>query len=261
MSDALRRHWPEYLMEAWGLGTFMLSACLVTALLEHPASAAHRLLGDPTMRRVLIGVAMGATAIAIVYSPWGKQSGAHINPSLTLAFLRLGRIAPWDACFYVLAQFAGAALGVALSTALLGATIADPAVAYAVTVPGSAGVATAFAAEVAISFGMMTLVLASTISRFAPMTGVFCGLAVATYIALEAPLSGMSMNPARTCGSAVVARVWTAFWLYCLAPPAGMLLAVEAFVRRRRDAQPPCAKLHHSNPRRCIHCGDDRLAA
>jgi aquaporin Z len=236
----------------------MVSACLVTALLEHPASEVHRLLGDAAVRRALVGVAMGATAIGIVYSPWGKQSGAHLNPSMTLAFLRLRRIAPWDACFYVLAQFAGAALGVALSAIVLGAAIADPAVAYAVTVPGTRGVATAFAAEVAMAFGLMTLVLASMSSRFATMTGVFCGIAVATYIALEAPLSGMSMNPARTFGSAVVADVWTAFWLYCMAPPAGMLLAVEAFVRR--DAGPACAKLHHANGRRCIHC-DARLAA
>jgi aquaporin Z len=261
MTDALRRHWPEYLIEAWGLGVFMVSACLVTALLEHPASAVHRLVDDAALRRALVGVAMGATAVGIVYSPWGKQSGAHLNPSMTLAFLRLGRIAPWDACFYVLAHFAGAVLGVALAATVLGAAIADPSVAYAVTVPGTAGIGGAFAAEVAMSFGLMTLVLATMKSRFASMTGVLCGIAIATYIALEAPLSGMSMNPARTFGSAVVAHVWTAFWLYCVAPPAGMLLAAETFVRHRRDGAPTCAKLHHANDRRCIHCGDDRLAA
>jgi aquaporin Z len=258
MTAALRRHWPEYLMEAWGLGTFMVSACLATALFEHPASPVHRALPDAILRRVLIGLAMGATAIGIVYSPWGKQSGAHINPSITLAFLRLGRIAPWDAAFYVAAQFAGAALGVALSMAVLGAAIADPTVAWAVTVPGSTGTTVAFLAELAISFGMMTLVLASTSSSLASWTGVFCGIAVATYIAVEAPLSGMSMNPARTFGSAVVGDVWTAFWLYCAAPPLGMLLAAE---RHRRPAEPGCAKLHHRNDRRCIHCGEKRVAA
>ena len=57
---------------------------------------------------VLTGIAMGLTAIAIVYSPWGKQSGAHFNPSVTLTFWRLGKVATWDAVFYVAAQFAGA---------------------------------------------------------------------------------------------------------------------------------------------------------
>lgn len=261
MTAALRRHWPEYLMEAWGLGTFMVSACLVTALLEHPASPARAALPDPTLRRVLVGVAMGLTAVGIVYSPWGKQSGAHINPALTLAFLRLGKIHPWDACFYVLAQFAGAALGVGLAAWILGAALADPSVGWVATVPGRPGVAVAFAAELAISFGLMTLVLASTNSPFARWTGVLCGLTVATYIALEAPLSGMSMNPARTFGSAVVGQVWTAFWLYVVAPPLGMLLAAERWRRRVGAAGVDCVKLHHDNPRRCIHCGDERLAA
>ncbi len=257
MTAALRRHWPEYLMEAWGLGAFMLSACLVTALLEHPASPLRRAIPDATLRRVLIGLAMGTTAIGIVYSPWGKQSGAHINPSITLAFLRLGRIAPWDAAFYVAAQFAGAALGVALSALVLGDAIADPTVAWAVTVPGSPGTVVAFVAELAISFGMMALVLAATGSALAPWTGVFCGLAVAAYVAVKAPLSGMSMNPARTFGSALLGDVWTAFWLYCVAPPVGMLLAAET---HRRRGRPGCAKLHHRNDRRCIHCAG-RLAA
>jgi aquaporin Z len=259
---ALRAHWPEYLMEAWGLGTFMVSACLFTALLEHPASPVHPLVRDPALRRAIVGVAMGLTAIGIVYSPWGKQSGAHINPSMTLAWLRLGHVAPWDAAFYVTAQVLGAVSGVALSATLLGPAIAHPAVGYAVTVPGRNGVAVAFAAELAISFGLMTLVLVATRSRYARFTGLLCGVAVATYIAFEAPLSGMSMNPARTFGSAVVADVWTSFGLYLVAPPAGMLLAVE--VHRRRAAAPDagCAKLHHENPRRCIHCERGmRLAA
>jgi aquaporin Z len=261
MTRALRGHWPEYLMEAWGLGTFMVSACLFTALLEHPGSSVRAMVPDPTFRRVLAGLAMGATAIAIVYSPWGKQSGAHINPSMTLAWLRLGRIAPWDAAFYVTAQVAGAALGVALSAALLGPAIADPAVRYAVTVPGAGGVLAAFAGELAISFGMMTLVLIATSSSVARWTGVLCGLTVAAYIAIEAPLSGMSMNPARTFGSAVVADVWTGFWLYLVAPPAGMLLAGEAYVRRIAAPRVACAKIQHANARRCIHCGEMRRAA
>ena len=89
---ALARHWPEYLMEAAGLGLFMLSACLFTVLLEHPGSAAHQALPDPLLRRALIGVAMGLTAVAIIYSPFGKRSGAHLNPSVTFTFWRLGKI-------------------------------------------------------------------------------------------------------------------------------------------------------------------------
>ena len=90
--NALRQHWPEYLMEAAGLGMFMISACLFGTLLEYPGSPVHNAIADPMLRRVLMGFAMGLTAIGIIYSPWGKQSGAHINPSITMTFFRLGKI-------------------------------------------------------------------------------------------------------------------------------------------------------------------------
>src|SRR5947209_839526 len=101
---ALLSHWPEYLMEAAELGLFMISACAFSALLFHPASPVVAAIPSAFTRRMLVGCAMGLTAISIVYSPFGKRSGAHCNPSVTLAFLRLGRVAPWDAVFYVIAQ-------------------------------------------------------------------------------------------------------------------------------------------------------------
>lgn len=86
---ALREHWPEYLMEAWGLGTFMVSAGLFATLLEYPGSPVREAIENADLRRGLMGLAMGLTAIAIIYSPWSKQSGAHINPVVTLTFWRL----------------------------------------------------------------------------------------------------------------------------------------------------------------------------
>src|SRR5918994_4078883 len=68
--DALRRHWPEYLMEAAGLGLFMISAGTFGTLLFHPGSPLAALLPDPLARRALMGLIMGLTAIAIIYSPW-----------------------------------------------------------------------------------------------------------------------------------------------------------------------------------------------
>ena len=117
---ALQRHWPEYLIEGAELGLFMISACLFVALLEYPASPVHQLLPDPTLRRVLVGMAMGATAIAIIYSPIGQRSGAHFNPAVTLTFWRLSKVEHWDAFFYGLFQFIGGTIGVLLSALLLG---------------------------------------------------------------------------------------------------------------------------------------------
>jgi aquaporin Z len=248
MGTALASHWPEYLMEAAGLGLFMLSACIFGALLGHPGSPAAVL--HPLPMRALMGIAMGATALVLTSSPWGKRSGAHFNPAVTLTFLRLGKIAPADAVFYVAAQFAGGAAGVLLAAVVLQGALAHPAVRYVATA-GQYGDTVAFVAELAISFGLMSAVLAVTNvparNRLGPAVAA---LLVAAYITFEAPLSGTSMNPARSLASALPAHVWHALWIYFVAPPLGMLAAAECHVRRGRAVL--CAKLHHVNDRRCI---------
>jgi aquaporin Z len=250
-----RAHWPEYGIEAALLAAFMLSACLFTVLLFHPSSPVPALVPDPFARRLLMGVAMGGTAAGLNYSGWGKRSGAHYNPVVTLTFFRLGRIAPRDAAAYVLAQFAGAILGVLAAMLVAGPRLADAAVRWAVTVPGPRGASIAFLAESGISFVLMTVVLVvSNHARYARLTGACAAVLVATFITLESPLSGMSMNPARTVGSAFWAHDWTALWLYFTAPPVGMLAAAELYRRRRGPGSVFCAKLHHQNRSRCIFC-------
>jgi len=251
--SALALHWPEYLMEAACLGLFMVSACSFTILLQHPASAVQRMIPSGFMRRMLTGLAMGLTAISLIYSGWGRQSGAHLNPAVTLSFLRLGKIEPWDAAFYVVAQFLGGLAGVSFSALVWGEAIAHQNVRYAATIPGGNGSAIAFVAEFAISFLMMTMVLnVSNTARVARFTGVVAGALIATYITLESPLSGMSMNPARTVASALPGQVWTSIWIYFTAPPLGMLLASEVYQRVRGKHSILCAKMHHDNRSRCI---------
>lgn len=196
---------------------------------------------------------LGATAIALIYSPWGKQSGAHFNPSVTLAFFRLGKIEPWDTFFYVVAQFIGGTLGVLLSGLIWGCAIAEENVRYAATLPGARGTGVAFVAEMVISFVMMTMVLnASNSARIARFTGVIAGALVATYITLEAPLSGMSMSPARSFASAAPEGLWNSLWIYFTAPPLGMMLAGQVYLWLRGKQAVFCAKLHHENDKRCI---------
>ncbi len=253
---ALREHWPEYLIEGSALGCFMLSAAVFTVLLEHPGSPLRAALDSDLVRRAWIGLAMGLTAIALIYSPWGKRSGAHMNPAVTLTFLSLGKVSRVDAAFYVLAQIVGALCGVLMASAIAGAAFTGPPVSFIATRPGAAGVAVAFVAEVAISFGLMLLVLIfSNRPRLAPFTGLAAGALVAAYITFEAPLSGMSMNPARSLASAVPAGQWGDLWLYFIAPPLGMV-AAATFVSRGAFRVPVgCAKLQHAASQRCIHCG------
>ena len=255
-ADALRQHWPEYLIEGWALGTFMVSAGIVATLLGAPASPLQRAIAAPFSRNAVAGIAMGLTAIALIHSPWGKRSGAHMNPAVTLAFLRLGKIKPWDALFFVLAQTLGGTTGVLLVAAAAGRAFSDPPVSYAATLPGPGGAGVAFAAELAISLGLMLTVLTLVASaRFARFTGLAAGCLVATYITFESPLSGMSMNPARSFASAVPGMQWQHFWIYVTAPLLGMLSAAQVFLALGGMRRALCAKLLHPLGVRCIHCG------
>ena len=254
--ESLREHWPEYLMEAWALGTFMVAAALAAVALGSPLWPLRRAIPDAALRNTLAGIAMGLTAVGIIHSPWGKRSGAHMNPAVTITFFRLGKTHAWDALFYAIAQTLGGTLGVLLVAALLGAAFTMPPVTYAATLPGPRGPLVAFLAELIISAGLMLVLLLFTASaRLAKFTGVAAGCLVALYISLESPLSGMSMNPARSFASAAPAGLWQHFWIYLSAPVLGMLTGAQLFLALRGAQRLACAKLLHSADSRCIHCG------
>lgn len=244
-----------YAIEAICLGIFMVVATLATTAFELPTSPLHQAIADPLLRRLLIGIAMGLTAISIIYSPWGKRSGAHLNPAVTLTFWRLKKIRTIDAGFYILAQCLGGICGIWIAGLLVGRSIADPAINYIVTVPGIAGELGAFVTEFLLSFGLMTLVLqVSNRSRLSQLIGLFCGILIAIYITFAAPFSGMSMNPARSLASALPAQVWHGFWIYCIAPPLGMQAAAAVYLRsnKRKTKIQICSKLCPNNSTECI---------
>jgi aquaporin Z len=246
MNVAAGFRWREYGIEAALLAAFMMSAVGVTALVEYPASPVRQALSSAIVRRSLTGIAMGLTAAAIIYSPWGRRSGAHINPAITLTYLRLRKMTPRDAAFYVAAQFLGAIGGLTAAAALLPGVAGSRQVNYVATVPGSSGVAAAFVAEAAISFGMASMILTvSNSRRLSRFTGVLAACLVALYISVESPISGMSMNPARSFAPAIAAGSVCTWWLYVVAPVTGMLTAAELYVRRHGHAAVLCAKLHH----------------
>jgi aquaporin Z len=274
MSRTLHEHWPEYIIEAWGLGTFMISASLFGTLLFAPASLFSTVIASDSARRACMGIAMGLTALGIVVSPWGRRSGAHINPAFTLTYWRLGKVAHWDAVFYIVAQFVGGLAGVLLMVPLLGRPFTQAPVRYVVTVPGPWGEGVALIGELVIALVTMTVVLnLATRPRLAPFTPYAVALLVATWATFESPYSGFGMNPARTVASALPADDWTALWLYIVSPIAGMLIAAELFrsVGEAADTlgRDLCAKIYHDatffcaharphegSSRRCIFCRD-----
>src|SRR5437867_12108459 len=136
--------------------------------------------------------------------------------------------------FYIIAQFIGAITGVFAVTLFVREPLSHPTVNYAATLPGMQGVIVAFIAEFVIAFVLMSVVLrVSNTPRIARYTGLFAGVLVATYITLEAPISGMGMNPARTSGSAFVGHLWTGLWIYFTAPVLAMQLAATLYLRAK----------------------------
>lgn len=251
MWRTLREHWPEYLIEGWGLGTFMIVAGSFATLFFSPVSP---FVGIPLLlRHGWMGMIMGLTAMALIYSPWGKRSGAHLNPSVSLTFYRLGKLAGWDTVFYVLAQIGGGVFGILLVALGLKQLFLDPPVHSIVTIPGQWGILAAFVAEFLMAFGLMLLVLlVSNTARIAQLTGLFAGILIAFYITFASPLSGMSLNPARTFASALVAHLWTGFWIYLLAPPLGMLSAAELYQDYPHKPAVICGKLCPNTQTPCL---------
>ena len=254
-------HPVEYAIEASLLATFMLVACTAVVAVHHPDSPVSARIRRALARRMIIGVLMGLTAIGLIYSPWGQRSGAHMNPATTLTYFLLGKVRALDAVGYMAAQFLGAVAGVWVARLLLGQRVMHESVRCAATTPGRFGAVGALLAELAIVFGMMSMVLYSTNhAATAPYTGVFVGVLVALYITIEAPYSGMSMNPARTLGSALHARVFRGLWVYFVAPPLGMLGAAALHISVFGQDSVHCCKMQHPADRPCIfHCRIERM--
>ncbi len=262
-------HWREYSIEAFLLGCFMVSASVFGVLLFHPASPVVGLIPTELIRRTLMGLAMGSTAVVLIYSPLGMRSGAHMNPATTLTFWRLGKVRGPDVVGYLAAQFVGGAAGMAGATLILHRWIAHPTVHHVSTIPGrltGSGLVFAWLAEAVISGVLMLLVLiSSNHGRLHRWTGVVAGCLVMVWIIVESPVSGMSMNPARSLASAVVdglgGPAGQTLWIYFTAPVAGMLAASATYQLSGRHRQVYCAKLHHSHRGPCIFaCRFDHLA-
>ncbi|WP_165768229.1 aquaporin [Hymenobacter amundsenii] len=235
---SVKRHWSNYLTEAAGIFLFLFMSGLTATAVHYPGSwLAEQLAGHAVLERAVIGLVVGLTVVVIVYSPWGKRSGAHVNPAVTVGFWQLGKIRPADACWYVLAQVAGALLAGQALLLVLGRYFAHPDVNYVLTKPGPDGVAVAFGAEFLITFIMAAvLFMALHTKRLQNLAGWLLGALLALYVVVETPYSGMSLNPARSLGSAVAAHDYAALWVYWVAPPLAGWLAAVLFQLLFRDS-------------------------
>jgi aquaporin Z len=225
----------HYLQEAIGLAIFMISACFFAGMLESKNSPWHMALPNIHIRTLIMGVMMGLTALFIFYSPITAASGSHINPAVTITFLRLGKMCRWDALFYIIAQLTGGLIAVYFMAMVMGSTLMAAPVNYVVTVPGSYGALPAAFIEFVIAFLMISMVLfTSNDERFKKYTRVIAACFVYVFVMVAGPVSGFGMNPARTLASAIPAGIYTSVWIYLIIPFAGMLAAAEFFLLKQK---------------------------
>ncbi|RSK43853.1 MIP/aquaporin family protein [Hymenobacter rigui] len=162
--------------------------------------------------------------VLILIQGLGHISGAHVNPAVTIGFWVAGRFPGRRVVPYVLAQLAGACLG---SGAVW--LLAEPCSSLGATLPAHSAWQ-AFGVELGLTFWLMLIILRVTCSYYEQ--GLLVGITISSTVALEAlvggPLSGASMNPARSLSPALLSGNFTAVWIYVAAPVAGVLLAVLA---------------------------------
>jgi aquaporin Z len=244
MKASFRKNWIHYIQEFLGLAIFMISACFFSALLWGNDTSFHFAIQSVMLRNIITGVLMGATALFIFYSPFTAPSGSHINPAVTFTFLRLKKMCPWDAMFYIIFQFIGGTIAVYIMAALLGSALTEAPVNYAVTVPGKNGVVAATITEYIIALIMISMVLfTSEHSIIKKYTRIIAGCFVCIYVIVAGPISGFGMNPARSFASAFPAHIYTAFWIYMVVPFAGMLSAAEFFLRIKKMKSSKASKI------------------
>lgn len=224
----------KYTIEGLSLAAFMIVLSTGAVALEHPASPLHQALPNHLVRRALMGLLAGGWLVGLIYSAWGQKSGAHINPAVTLSNLRLKRISWRDAVMYIAAQVTGAIVGMQIAAYIYGDYLRRPSIDFITTTPGTAGSFVALLVETLLSFLLMSSIIFTSDRRgWQRTTGLLVGLLILTLTMVAAPISGLSLNPARTLGSAVAARNFNGVWLYMIGPVLGMQLAVELL--RRRD--------------------------
>jgi aquaporin NIP len=180
---------------------------------------------DGALGVVGVGLVFGLVIMVMVYAT-GHLSGAHINPAVTIAFTVTRHFAVRDAAAYIAAQLAGALVA---ALVLLAVWTAEPA-ALGATVP-SVGAGSALVYELILTAFLMFVIMAVATDTRA--VGAAAAIAIGGTVALDAlfggPVTGASMNPARSFGPALAAGEWTDFWVYLAGPVAGAILGALAY--------------------------------
>jgi aquaporin Z len=237
--------WRVYGTEVIGTALLIAGGLSVVIMDFGTGSMVIRLVPDAGLRRIITGFLFGTIGALIALSPLGRESGAHINPVVTLGFWLMGKLRGRYVPGYVLSQLAGALIG---SVPLLFWGQMGRSVKFGATVPGAAyGTGWAIVGETATTFcmiaGLFFFLRHRVLRRYTP---ALLPVLYAVMVFVESPLSGTSTNPARTFGPAVVSGEWQAWWVYWAGPVAGMLISVLLYrYSPLRAIEIEVAKLYH----------------
>ena len=234
--------WQPLFSELAGTASLLLAGLSLVILMFGAGSPFGRALPNDWSRRMVTGFLFGTVGALIALSPVGKESGAHINPAVTLAFWLMGKLDSRIALGYVIAQLAGGILG---CLPLLAWGSMGRSVAFGATVPGEGYTTqTVVIGEAITTFALIAgLCVFLGFRKLRPFTPAMIPFLYALMVPLEAPVSGTSTNPARSLGPAIISGQWQGWWIYWVGPLIGTFLAILAcsFLARRIEV----AKLYH----------------
>jgi aquaporin Z len=257
---AHRIPWQVVVSEFIGTALLLLVGLSLVIFIFGAGSPVARLVPDEGVRRLISGFLFGGLGGSIALSPIGRESGAHINPVVTMGFWLLRKITGWVAVGYIVAQLLGAVAG---SLPLLLWGDMGKSVFYGATIPGHGySTETVVLGEIVTTFLMVTgLCVFLGFRHLRPFTPALFPFLYSIMVFIEAPISGTSTNPARSFGPAVISGIWEGWWVFLVGPLIGGLLAIIAcsFLARRIEV----AKLYYfeSDRRMIFRSGHPRDAA
>jgi aquaporin Z len=249
-------HLPEWACELAGTAILMFCGLSVVSVdfghgmpLSHAVAA---MIPARTGRLLMAGVFFGGVAALVSITPLGRRSGAHLNPSVTFGFWLTGHVSRTDLVGYTVAQCLGATLGV-IALVLVWGRIAVQ-IFDVRTVPGRGiGAPVAAALEVVMTAALLLTIFAFTSRpRLARWTPLAVWLVLAVLIWQGAPLTGTSLNPARTLGADLVANDLSSFWVYVAGPLVGAALAAGVVKLAHTRIYPLTAKYFHHRGYRSV---------
>jgi aquaporin Z len=214
--------------ELIGTALLVLVGLSLVILMFGTGSPIVRVVPSEGVRRLITGFLFGSTGALIALSPIGRESGAHINPVVTLGFWLMGKMEARVSIGFVLAQLIGACLG---ALPLLAWGSMGRSVAFGATMPGE-GYSTGIVllGEVATTFALIAgLCIFLGFRKLRPFTPAIFPFLYAFMVWAESPISGTSTNPARSLGPAILSGEWQGWWIYWVGPLIGTLVAVVVF--------------------------------